>query len=239
MSNPQLTRQRSELFLGAGLAKGVPVKLSSASTIPSTVALATSDNDSVIGITQAASYNGVVPVGLNGSQGEILLAGSVNLGDPIGIDGTAASSGELVVATALESGSSGEFIAVEIQIIPPAAQALVTKMATCVVLGDSNTVLDSPNATQVTLPENTVLKGITIWMSGEGYDNSSGTPGVQVKVGSTQVANPDAATSQGYTNTNLQWLPDGGAVTVTLNTNVFDGAGETTVQVLLEYFVVA
>jgi hypothetical protein len=112
--NLQLTQQRIMLYSGGSLARGVPVKISSASTVPATVALATSNSDAVVGVTQAASYNGVVPVALAGSQGEMLIHGTIATGDRINVSGLLAASGDTVIAKALEGGISGDIIAVDL-----------------------------------------------------------------------------------------------------------------------------
>jgi hypothetical protein len=112
--NLQLTQQRIMLYSGGSLARGIPVKISSASTVPATVALATSNSDAVIGVTQAMSYNGVVPVALAGSQGEMLINGTIATGDRINVSGILAASGDTIVAKALEDGTSGDIIAVEL-----------------------------------------------------------------------------------------------------------------------------
>jgi hypothetical protein len=116
--NPQLSQQRSAVYAGASIARGVAVKISSTSTSPATVAAASAETDSLLGIAQAASNNGVVPVALPGSQGEMLLGATVAKDDLLTVTslgkGTKAYAGDNVVAKALEAGSSGDYIAVEV-----------------------------------------------------------------------------------------------------------------------------
>lgn len=171
--------QPNTLCIGSGLVKGQIVKVSVASTEPQTVAKATAGNDALFGITQAASYNDVVPVMLPGNQTLLLLGEDVSANDRLTADangyGAKAYAGDNIIAKALEDGDAGDLILVDVvQDRLPNTDTLSGEVTFTNALGDYE---------YFTLPADSIL--VDLFITNENVQASTGVMRVDITMDAT------------------------------------------------------